>query len=116
MLNITNINSNTLTSGVAHELKIGEPVTVQTSSVPGLSVNQVFYVLTTPTSTTFQLSTEKNGTLFALTNDAAPNLIINTSVIVNTVPITTTYYVDIVNGVDARVIKNYWIRHKIVRV
>ncbi len=114
LLTISNITSNVLTSTVAHELKIGEPVIVQEGLSSTLLKGATYYVLTTPSTTTFTLSLDRNGTTLGITNDAAPNIIMNTSSLVSTVPINNENYIDIVSGLDSRITKYYWLRHKVL--
>jgi hypothetical protein len=114
-LTITNIASNVLTSSIAHGLKINEPITITSGGGPGLGVDQTYYISTIPTTTTFTLSLAKGGTILGLTNDSSPVLIMNTARLIDTLPVSTNTYVDIVSGVDSRIQKYYWLRHKVLR-
>ena len=54
---------NTITTSAAHNLSVGDPI-VFTGDVPlgGLGTSVIYYVLTTPTATTFTITNEQNGT------------------------------------------------------
>ncbi len=114
LLTVTGVSSNVLTSSVPHELKINQTIVVVSSDITGLVSNATYYILTTPTSDTFTISESRGGSVYGISN-TSNDAIINTSEIVATVPITTNTYTDIPTGLDDRVLKYYWLRHKVIR-
>lgn len=120
----TSINGTTevITSSAPHGLIPGMPIYFETDYKPGatteLSSAEIYYVLATPSTTTFTLSSTKNGTTpLALTAGTSLNLKIRTATIIGTVPVPIRSYVDsVVNDGTQRVEKYYWVRHRINRV
>jgi hypothetical protein len=60
------IASNTLTTSTNHDLKIGDLVTIATSTVTGLTATANVYVLTVPSATTVTFSNTPNGSTLAI--------------------------------------------------
>lgn len=60
------ISGNTLTSAAAHGLAIGDQIVFSASTVTGITVGTIYYVLTVPSTTTLTLSTVANGSTLAI--------------------------------------------------
>ena len=121
---VASINGTTevLTTSSPHGLVPGMPIYPETDYKPGatleLSSSEIYYVLSTPSDTTFTLSSTKNGaTPIPLTAGTSLNLKIRTATLIGTVPVPIRSYVDsVVNDGTQRVEKYYWVRHRINRV
>lgn len=121
---VSSINGTTevLTTSFDHGLVPGMPIYPETDYKPGstteLSSAEIYYVLSTPSTTTFTLSSTKNGvTPVALTAGTSLNLKMRTATLIGTVPVPIRSYVDsVVNDGTQRVEKYYWVRHRINRV
>jgi hypothetical protein len=87
------------------------PVTTEINS------DEIYYVLATPSTTTFTLSSTKNGTTaIPLSTGTGLSLKIRTATLIGTVPIPIRSYVDsVVNDGTQRVEKYYWVRHRVNR-
>lgn len=114
-LTVNTIASNVLTSTIAHQLAIGEIVTAKTT-INGLQVDKIYYIKDVLSTTQFSLSETKGGPIKALTNGVSLGAIIQTGNLIATLPIPTNSYVDVFGGIDSRVIKYYWVRHKIIQI
>lgn len=121
---VTSINGTTeeLTTSTAHGLSPGMPVYPEVDYTPGGTIKEidsssVYYVLATPTTTTFTLSATKNGTTpIALTGGTGLSIKIRTATLLGTVPIPIRTFVDtVVNEGTGRVEKYYWVRHRVNR-
>jgi hypothetical protein len=120
---VTSITSNTLTTSTVHGLIPGMPVyLVDNYTVSGttqLDSNDVYYVLTVPTTTSFTLTSNKTGanpTAVPLTNGTALNLRIRTATLLGAVPTPVRSFIDSMpNAGTGRVEKYYWVRHRINR-
>jgi hypothetical protein len=113
-ISVTSISGNTLTSFSAHGLVPGMPVYFVNNYNTLLS-SETYYVLATPTSTTFTLSsTKKNGSALSPGNgDNLTTVQIRTATLLATVPIPSRSYMDnLANEGTGRVEKYYWVRHK----
>jgi hypothetical protein len=113
---VSSIASTVLTTATPHELVLGMPVyPMDTNS--GLDSNSIYYVLTTPTTNTFTLTSTKNGTTpVTLTSGSGLTLTIRTATLLGSVPIPVRSFVDnVANDGTGRVEKYYWVRHRINR-
>lgn len=113
-LTINTISGNTLTSSVPHELKPGELITSQVG-INGLELGKSYFVLATPSTTQFTLSETRGGPIKALTNGSDLGAIVQTASLIATLPTPTNSFVDVFGGIDGRVVKYYWVRHKVIR-
>ena len=116
-ITVTSISSNTMTTSVGHELVPGMPVYPVDAYSNQIDPNNVYYVLDAPTTTTFRLTSAKNGTTaVSLTNTASLNLRIRTATLLGAVPTPVRSFVDnVANDGTGRVEKYYWVRHRINR-
>lgn len=120
---VASINGTTevLTTSTPHGLVPGMPIYFEADYKPGatteLSSAEIYYVLATPSTTTFTISSTKNGTTpVALTAGTSLNLKVRTATLIGTVPVPIRSYVDtVVNDGTQRVEKYYWVRHRINR-
>jgi hypothetical protein len=111
----SSITSNVITTSVPHGLVPGMPVYPQESG-NGLDSTKVYFVLTTPTTSTFTVSEAKGGTPSTLTNGTGLSIPIRTATLLATLAMPVRSYVDtIVNEGTGRVEKYYWVRHKVLR-
>lgn len=119
---ITSITGNVATTATAHGLVVGMNIYPQVSG-SGFSSSSTYYVLTTPTPTTFTVSTTTSIVAPAttpatanLSNGTSLNLKIQTATLLATLPIPISFYIDKVpNAGSNRVEKYYWVRHKVTR-
>lgn len=114
---VTAINGTTdvLTTSVAHGLAPGMPVYPQ-DTANGLDKTKIYFVLSTPTATTFTLSESRNGPIAQLTTGSGLNIKIRTATLLASLAVPTRSYIDtIVNEGTGRVEKYYWVRHKAIR-
>lgn len=112
-LTITNIASNVITTSVAHELVEGEVITAQTTG-NGLVKGKKYFVKAIGSATTFTVSDTKTGAVLGLTNGSGLSLSIMTANLIATLPLPTNKFIDTFGGIDGRVVKYYWIRHKVI--
>lgn len=112
-ITVTSISSSTLTCSANHGLVPGMSVYFVNNHNNLLS-NKTYYVLTTPTSTTFTLSDTKNGTALSPGNGSSLTVQIRTATLLATVPVPSRSYMDnLANEGTGRVEKYYWVRHKV---
>jgi hypothetical protein len=112
-ITVTSISSNTLTCSANHGLVPGMSVYFVNNYNTLLS-SKTYYVLTTPTSTTFTLSDTKNGTALSPGNGSSLTVQIRTATLLATVPVPSRSYMDnLANEGTGRVEKYYWVRHKV---
>jgi len=107
---VTSISSNTMTTSAAHGLTIGAPV-VAFSTVNGVTSGTVYYVLTTPTTTSLTLSASLGGSTLTLTNGTGLTIYIGGQRLLSTVDCPGSTYSDIIYT-TTQVNKYYRIRHK----
>lgn len=119
---VSSINGTTevLTTTSAHGLVPGMPIYPQESYVVGTTKEidnaKIYYVISTPSSTTFTISENRQGTPVALTTGTGLNLKIRTATLLASLAVPTRSYVDsIPNEGTGRVEKYYWVRHKAIR-
>ena len=114
---VTNISGITLTTSSAHGLVPGMPIYPMSSYNTEINNSEIYYVLATPSTTTFTLSSTKNGTTgMSLTTGSGLSLKIRTATLIGTVPVPIRSYVDsVVNDGTQRVEKYYWVRHRVNR-
>jgi hypothetical protein len=114
---VSSIGSNTLTTTSIHQLVPGMPVYPLDNYTTGIDSNNIYYVLATPTTNTFTLTSTKNGTTpVSLTSGSGLNLTIRTATLLGSVPIPVRSFVDnVANDGTGRVEKYYWVRHRINR-
>lgn len=110
-----------LTTSSAHGLTPGMPIYPESNYAPStteINSEEIYYVLATPSATTFTLSSTKNGTTpVNLSTGTGLALKIRTATLIGTVPVPIRSYVDsVVNDGTQRVEKYYWVRHRINRV
>ena len=117
VINVSGISGATLTSSSAHGLVPGMPIYPQTA-LNGVSNEAVYYVVSTPTATTFTMSATKNSEVGdTFTSGSGLTLEIRTATLLATVPVPVRSYVDnVVNEGTGRVEKYYWVRHKVNQV
>jgi hypothetical protein len=113
-LTINSISGNVLTSSTNHELVVGELITSQ-STVSGLESGKSYFVKEVISPTQFTLAQTKDGAILGLSNSNDVGAIMRTAGLLATLPIPTNSYVDVFGGINGRVIKYYWVRHKIVQ-
>lgn len=114
-IHVTGISGNTLTTQEsAHALKIGELVYITEPSISGLVKGQSYFVRTIPAANQFTLSTTKGGSVLSLTNSTGMNYGIRTAGLIETVAVPINTYTDSITQTESRVIKFYWVRHKII--
>lgn len=113
-LTVNTISDNVLTSTVAHELQLGDQVTSQVT-LNGLEVGKTYFVKSIPSSTQFTLSDTKEGAITGLTNGTSLGAIIQTASLLQTLPIPTSSFIDPVGSVQGRIVRYYWVRHKIIQ-
>jgi hypothetical protein len=112
---VTGISSNVLTTSSAHNLVPGQPI-YPTSDLNEIDSTQVYYVLTTPTTTTFTVSATKGGSTLTLTGGSGLTLVFRTATLLATVPAPVRSFIDtVVNVGTGRVEKYYWVRHKVIK-
>lgn len=114
-LTVNTIASNVLTSTVPHGLEVGELITSQVT-LNGLEAGSTYFVLSTPSSTTFTLSDTKGGPVKSLVNGTSLGAIIQTANLIATVATPANSFVDVFGGINGRVVKYYWVRHKVIKV
>lgn len=121
-ITVTGINGTTdvLTTSTPHGLIPGMPVYPTSNYAPvttEINSDEIYYVLSTPSTTTFTLSSTKNGTTAVnLSTGVGLNLKVRTATLIGTVPIPIRSYVDsVVNDGTQRVEKYYWVRHRVNR-
>jgi hypothetical protein len=117
-ITVSSINGTTmvLTTSSAHGLVPGMPIYPETDS-NGLLSGTIYYVVATPSTTTFTVTDVKNSsTLVSVTTGTGLSIAVRTATLLNTVPIPIRSYVDlVVNEGTGRVEKYYWVRHRINR-
>lgn len=112
---VTTIAGDTLTSSATHGLVVGMPVYPETST-NSIDAAQVYYVVATPTTTTFKLSLTKGGAAISFTAGTSLSIRIRTATLLATTPVPARSYVDNLANVETgRVEKYYWIRYKVLR-
>lgn len=121
-ITVTSIDGVTdvLTTGSAHGLVPGMPIYPQADYAPvatEINSDEIYYVLTTPSTTTFTISSTKTGTTpVNLSTGTGLSLKIRTATLIGTVPVPIRSYVDnVVNDGTQRVEKYYWVRHRVNR-
>ena len=113
---VSNITGgDTFITTAAHGLQPGMPV-YPTASSSGLVAEDIYYVVSVPTTTSFKLTATKNNTTpDTFTNGSGLNIQIRTATLLATVPVPIRSYVDnVVNEGTGRVEKYYWVRHKVI--
>jgi hypothetical protein len=113
-INVDSISSNVLTISTAHELKIDSQVVGVTSS-NGLVKDTVYFVKSVPSSTSFTLSPTKGGSVLGVTNGSSLGISIRTTTLIETIPVPISNVIDAYGGNSGRVIKYYWVRHKVIQ-
>jgi hypothetical protein len=110
------VSGNTITTRTnPHELVEGEVITAL-SNVAGLQTGKTYFVKSVPSPNQLTLSETKGGPVYALVSGDYDGFFFQTANLVATLPIPTNSYVDVFGGIDNRVVKYYWIRHKVVQV
>jgi hypothetical protein len=72
----TSSSNNRVTTGTLHNFSVGDPVIFRGTTFGGINAGQIYYVLTTPTPTTFTLTAKKNDTtVVPLTSDSGSVLV-----------------------------------------
>ena len=107
------ISGNTITTTVPHELVVGEIITSEVS-MNGLD-RKTYYVKTIVSPTQFILSETKGGAILGLSDGTGLGAIIKTANLIATLPVPTSSYVDVIAGSAVRLVKYYWIRHKVIK-
>lgn len=112
-ITVTSISGTTFTTSAAHGLVVGALITSETES-NGLIANGKYYVQSVPSSTTFTLAYQKGGSAITFTNGTG-SFKFTTATIIAVVPVPENSYTDpyYVGGNQNRVVKYYWIRHRI---
>jgi hypothetical protein len=114
-LTVESVQNNTLTMGVnPHGLIAGELITSQTT-IGGLSAGKSYFIKSVPSPNTIQLSETRNGPLLGLADNPNLDAIMLSATLIATVAIPANSYMDVFGGIDGRVVKYYWIRHKVVQ-
>lgn len=113
-ITVTTISGSTLTCSASHGLVPGMPVYLVDDYSTTLFNNSTYYVLSTPTSTTFTIGSTKNGTAISPGNGSGLSVKVRTATLLATLPIPTRSYMDnLANEGTGRVEKYYWVRHKV---
>lgn len=112
-ITVTNISANNLlTTSTAHGLMVDSLITSESSS-NGLISEGKYYVIETPSSTTFKISYQKGGPAVSLVNGSGA-FVFTTARIIAEVPVPENSYFDANTGGETdRIEKYYWIRHRI---
>lgn len=113
-ITVDDVAGNVLITTSPHGLQEGEIVTAQTT-LNGLQMGKNYFVLGVPSSTGFTLSETKDGSVVGLSNGTDLGIIIQTANLIATLPTPTNSYVDVFGGINGRVVKYYWVRHKVLR-
>lgn len=108
--NIASIASNVATCSAAHGLSVND-IVVAFNTANGLTAGNIYYVLTTPASTTLTLSSTLGGSTLALTNGTGLTIGLGGQALLTTVDCPGSSYSDIIYT-TAQVNKYYRIRHK----
>jgi hypothetical protein len=112
IVTVNNISTNTLTATAAHGLTVGMTITSDVE-LNGLIKDGKYYVVEVPSTTTFKLAYEKNGTPINFTSGPG-TFPFRTATIIANVPVPENSYFDPYVGGDAdRIQKYYWVRHKV---
>lgn len=111
----TAISGNVITSSVVHGLRVGEQIS-SSNTINGLEAGKTYYVQSVPSPTTFTLSETKNGPIYGLIDGTDIGAIMMTATLIATVPYPTSAFVDAYGGEEGRVIKYYWVRHKVIQI
>jgi len=114
-LTVVSIQNNILTlSQNPHKLRVGELITSQ-ATIGGLEQGKSYFIASVPTPNTIQLSETKGGPILGFPNNSNVDGIMMTATLIGTVAIPANSYMDVFGGIDGRVVKYYWIRHKVVQ-
>jgi len=114
-VDMASISGNTITTiENPHRLQVGELVT-STATVSGLAANRSYFIKAIPSANTLQLSETKDGPILGLQNNTNVDALLMTANLIATVAIPANSYVDVFGGIDDRVVKYYWVRHKVVQ-
>jgi len=111
---IIGMAANTITTKVDHNLKVDEQITA-INGVGGLDQGRTYFILAIPASNKLQLSETRGGPVLALKDDTYEEVYLQTAILTATVPVPATSHVDVFGGIDDRVEKFYWVRHKVVQ-
>lgn len=104
-----------LTTTTPHGLVPGMPIYPQ-ETTNGLDRAKIYFVLSTPTPSTFTVSESRSGPISQLTTGSGLNIKIRTATLLASLAVPTRSYIDtIVNEGTGRVEKYYWVRHKAIR-
>ena len=111
----TNITSNVITTQEAvHGLKIGELVHITSTSFAGLAKGSSYFIKTIPAANQFTVSDTKGGAIKGLTNSSGISYAIRTADLISTVDVPVNSYTETITVTESRVIKYYWVRHRII--
>lgn len=118
--NVLNVDdgSNTITHGLIPGMPIYPMDDYTPVSSVELNSNNVYYVLTTPTPSTFTLASTKAGvTAVDLSTGSSLTFKFRTATLLGAVPVPIRSFIDTVaNEGTSRVEKYYWVRHRINRI
>jgi hypothetical protein len=106
----TGVSTNVITTSAAHGFTVGD-IVVAFNTGNGLTAGNIYYVLTTPLTTTLTLSTSLGGTTLSLTNGSGLTLGLGKQELLTTVNCPGNSYSD-VTYTTAQLNKYYRIRHK----
>lgn len=109
----TDISSNVLQFSSDHNLLPGDSITPQ-ENIAGLVKNTKYFVKDIISTSELTLSETINGSIVGLVDQSSISLSIMTASLIATLPIPTNKYSDTFAGIDSRVEKYYWVRHKVI--
>ncbi|RZK44925.1 MAG: hypothetical protein EOO61_02000 [Hymenobacter sp.] len=111
---IKSISGNTITTVQnPHNLKVGELIT-SLSTIAGLE-SKSYFIKEIKSSNQFTISESKGGTLKSLTDNSDVGTYMQTANLTATIATPANSFVDTFAGVDGRVVKYYWVRHKVIQ-
>lgn len=116
ILNITvdSVASNVLTATVPHGLVVGEQIHSNTT-LNNLVNGRSYFIKATPSTTTFTLSENKDGSVFGLTDGTSLGISMRTASLVATLSVPINSYLDPYSSNRGQVTKYYWVRHKVIK-
>jgi len=108
------ISGNTITTSEPHGLRVGELITSSSTS-NGLVANRAYYIKEITSDNSFTVSDSKDGPIKGLSDGTSLEVYMLTANLIATISIPTNTYVDVFGGIDSRVVKYYWVRHKVIQ-
>ena len=113
-VHVTSVTGNILNTTAAHELRVGELITPITG-IGGLSNSRSYFIKSLPSATQIILSETKDGPVFGMSDMSGIDMVLQTANLTATISTPANSFVDVFGGIDGRVVKYYWVRHKVVQ-